>query len=591
MITEIISLFKDEILKGAGSQIDEFRQSIDDGLKKYVESCYDKISNVKTYLFSENAVKFEEIYVPLSLKFEKQKAVSLPNNMSSIFRINNCITILGHAGSGKTMLMKHSFLNILREDTYIPIIIELRKIDTSRMNLFEYVSSLVFKLNLDRNEPIFNRVMDSGKFVFFFDGFDEISSTNKEVRTAEIEEFVDRYNKNYYMLTSRPGAGAEGLSRFRSYHVCDMDDNQIKSFVEKQTKFMGEDGDLIAQKILSSIYGSNNAVIIEYLRNPLLLSMFILTFRYTPELPAKKSDFYFNVFDTLYCKHDTTSKSGGYLHERKCKKEKEHYFRILQSFSYNSYFESKFEFDNAYINKMFDVVKRKTSIGFDNDDMIYDLSVSIGIWVLDGVTYVFPHRSMQEYFAASLISQSEEQVKKVVYSQIVSKKYGHDGYNFWSLCKELDEFCFLKYFVLKNLSEFEKKLEKVRDDTDDVKECVMLNYLSMMNIYVGFSKAGTVNYIKHNANLYVSLLRYLKRDIDFADAIFSWSFNGLCNFKKDGTSLVFLDIKDSNLKAFLQSTSLKDLLYAKFEKLKRYKIDLERELEEKKEEEMRLLEL
>ena len=80
MLFELISTFKEEILKVSRSQLDEIRQSIDDGLQAYTENWYNKISNVKTFVFSENAVSFEDIYVPLSLRFEK-KTISLPQKV------------------------------------------------------------------------------------------------------------------------------------------------------------------------------------------------------------------------------------------------------------------------------------------------------------------------------------------------------------------------------------------------------------------------------------------------------------------------------------------------------------------------------
>ena len=593
MILELISIFKDEIVKAAGVLTDEIRQSLDEGLQKYTTNWYNKICNVKTFLFSENAVSFEEVYVPLLLQFQK-KNINLPNDISSFFKISNCITILGHAGSGKTMLMKYSFLNILSNGNLIPIIIELRRIDNTEFSLSEYISSLVFKLNLSRSETIFNSLMEEGKFVFFLDGFDEISIINKEKRTAEIEEFVDRYNKNCFMLTSRPGAGAENLSRFRSYHVCDMNDEQVKSFVIKQAKFMDEEGDLIAQKILSSIYAADNSMFIDYLRNPLLLSMFILTFKYTPELPSKKSGFYFNVFDTLYCKHDTTSKSGGYLHERKCKKEKEQYKQILQSFSYNSYFESKYEFDNAYINKLFEDIKKRLSIKFDNDDMIYDLSVSIGIWVLDGYTYNFPHRSMQEYFAASLISQSEEEIKKMVYSKIMTRKYGYDGFNFWSLCQEMDEFCFLKYFVLKNLKDFKKLLDNSHECITDEVELIFYNFLKILDLYIGIGKSGEINYVRRSPGIFIPILRYLKK-VDFIDIIFEWSrktpieIETLRNLSGNGDELIRMDVNNKTIFNYLLGTSLPKMFFDGYKKLNNIIQELEKDLEEKRKKEINLL--
>ena len=593
MILELISLFKDELVKTIGVLTDEIKQSLDDGLQNYTTNWYNKISNVKTFLFSENAVDFEEVYVPLSLQFQK-KNINLPNDISSFFKISNCITILGHAGSGKTMLMKHSFLNILRNGYLIPIIIDLRRVDNTEFSLSEYISSLVFKLNLSRNETIFNRLMEEGKFVFFLDGFDEISIKNKEKRTAEIEEFVDRYNKNSFMLTSRPGAGAETLSRFRSYHVCDMNNEQIKSFVMKQAKYMDEEGDLIAQKILGSIFSTDSSMFIDYLRNPLLLSMFILTFKYTPELPSKKSGFYYNVFDTLYCKHDTTSKSGGYLHERKCKKEKEQYKQILQSFSYNSYFDSKYEFDSAYINRLFEEIKKKLSVKFDNDDMIYDLSVSIGIWVLDGLAYNFPHRSMQEYFAASLISQSEEDIKKMVYSNVMTRKYGYDGFNFWSLCQEMDEFCFIKYFVLKNLKDFKKLLDAPHDGILEEDELTFYNFLKISDVFIGISKSGDINYIRRGPSIYIPILRFLRK-ADFIRSFLNWSGKAptevetLCDLVGNDDKIIRLDVENKTIYNYLRCTSLPKIFYNEYKKLNNTIQELENDLDQKRKKEINLL--
>lgn len=594
MIFDIINNFKEDLFKTAGVQRNEIQQSLDEGLLQYIQNWYNKISNVKTFLFNENPVCFEDVYVPLSLRYEK-KEIELPENVESLFKINNFISIVGHAGSGKTMLMKHSFLNVLQKSAYIPIIIELRRIDNTHMNLFEYISSSVFKINLVRNESIFNQLLSTGRFIFFLDGYDEISIKNKEERSAEIEEFTDRYNKNLFMLTSRPGAGAEILNRFRTYHVCKMDDKQIRLFVEKQTRFIDEEGDLIAKKIISTVFGSKNSTIKEYLSNPLLLSMFILTFKYTPELPSKKSGFYFNVFDTLYCKHDTTSKSGGYLHERKCKMEKDQYLSILQTFSYISYISSKYEFDTSYINAEFEKLKKKMSLKFHNDDMIYDLSVSIGIWVLDGLTYNFPHRSMQEYFAASLISKSEEDIRKIVYSRVLTQKYGYDGFNFWSLCEEMDEYCFLRYFVLDNLYQFKNDLLQPVDGLSNNHEIIMANYLDMIQVQIGLNR-NKVSFIRHSSNLYTSILRYLHRGVNFPDAIIDWilsqdvSLMEIIGFASSSDSpMIKLDIEKEQMKDYLLKSHLPDVLSNQYVKLIKLINNLEQELKDKRQHEIDIL--
>ena len=595
MIAELIAAFKDEIVKYADAQINELKQSLDDGLLAYTANWYEKINNVKTFLFSENSVKFDEVYVPLSLRFEK-KVINLPQKVESLFKINNCLTILGHAGSGKTMLMKHSFLNLLQTGSKIPIIIELRKIDNAEMTLLEYVSSLVFKLNLARNESIFTRLMGEGRFVFFLDGYDEIKLDNRVKRTSEIEEFVDRYTKNYYLLTSRPGSGAENLSRFRSYHVCGMDEKQVKAFVEKQARHMSEDGNQMTKKILETIFDRRNKAFMDYLQNPLLLSMFILTFKYNPEIPSKRSEFYFNVFDTLYCKHDTTSKTGGYIHEKKCKMEKDFYFKVLQCFSYDSYFSSRFEFDNSYINSSFEKVKKKLETKFDNDNMIYDLSVAIGIFVLDGLTYNFPHRSMQEYFAASLISQSTEDVRKTMYSKIMPTKYSYDGFNFWSLCQEMDEYCFLKYFVIKILEEFREKLVSRRKESLKDEETILYNYLDLIEIYISFSADGQLKLLRRSANLYSSVLKYSTKVVGFSEKILDWLLssegkNELSKLHVDNESLIRLDVQNEQIANLLKASSLPSIMQVEYNKMEDYITKLETDIELKKKREINLLNL
>ena len=112
MILEIIASFKDEILKLAGAQLDEIKQSLDDGLNEYTIGWRDKINKVKTYLFDENPVTFEDVYVPLNLKVGST-VIDIPEKIDALFRGSHCLSILGHAGSCKTMLMKHSFLKAL----------------------------------------------------------------------------------------------------------------------------------------------------------------------------------------------------------------------------------------------------------------------------------------------------------------------------------------------------------------------------------------------------------------------------------------------------------------------------------------------
>lgn len=597
MNIEIISAFKDEIIKHAETQLDEIRQSLDDGLNEYTIGWRDKINKVKTYLFDENPVTFEDVYVPLNLKVGST-VIDIPEKIDTLFRGSHCLSILGHAGSGKTMLMKHSFLKALDNGSYIPIIIELRRLDVLHLSLSEYISSVVFKLHLAKNKSIFARMMSQGRFMFFLDGYDEISLDSKEERTNEIEELVDAYAKNLYWLSSRPGAGAENLERFRSYHVCDMNDRQVELFVRKQILKTDEDGDVIANNILSAIHNAGNSTIFAYLHNPLLLSMFILTYRYNPEIPKRKSDFYYNVFDTLYIKHDTRSKSGGYLHDRKCKFEKDQYLQVLRYFSFLSFFNGKYLFDTSYLNRKLSEIKSKYNLSFDNDNMIYDLSVSIAIFVKDGLEYSFPHRSMQEYFAADLISTLQDKVKKdLIYKEVLKKNYGSDGYNFWSLCEELDELCFQSYFLNKYLKEYEKILIKEREDTNNPIHKVFLNMCELSGVVLNVD-IRVVHSIRYSTSLHDAVSKYVLRYNNLLESFFKWSEKYINEVEtmwnlvgQENVFAVEITPLEEPYKSYLLKTHLPDMVYERFKMLKEKIATLDNNIKSKKLQEEDLINL
>lgn len=513
METIFLDLIKEKLMKFVDNQMDEVSQLLDNGLKAYTKNWIDKINNVKTFLFYENPVIFDKVYMPLSVSFgEMNKRIPVKDPLKVFFKSGNFSTILGHAGSGKTMLMKHCFLSCIESGVKIPLIVELRKLNGYKNSLVDYISEFIFKMNLAKNKSILNSFFSEGSFIILLDGYDEIELSQKQKRTYEIEEFVDRYSNNFYLLTSRPGADAETIGRFKCYHMCALNHDEIKLFVITHTALMSNDKrecDIIANKMLTSIFSQKNSSFVGYLQNPLLLSMFMLTFRMNPEIPSRRSDFYYNVFDTLYSKHDVKSKSGGYIHDRKCNLEKDDYQKLLKWFSYLSYFNYRYIFDYRYLDETFHNIQKRFNYVFKTEDLIYDLTVSISILLLDGQEYCFPHRSMQEYFAASLISSLPEDIKRdQIYSGKLLNTMQTENSNFWSLCEEMDEYCFKNFFLLPQLKEIYQQIGKLHSNKG-IKQSVLLNFIKMLNIGLGIKDKQVVS-VKYSSNKVLQILKYSK---------------------------------------------------------------------------------
>ncbi|MRT16166.1 NACHT domain-containing protein [Vitellibacter sp. q18] len=484
LVFKMASFFK-EPLKAIYKDVkDEYLHFFENGLTEYTTQFLDKFSHTKTFLHRNERFQFYDIFYPVNIKDLTAKKDFNSIDTEKFFEESNYITIIGNAGSGKSMLMKHLFLSSIKSGTRIPIFIELRYLNDFEGNISDYIHKVLFKNKIARNEKIVERLLKENYFIFLLDGYDEIYSNRKDNITKEIEDFIDQYSNNHFVITSRPGANAESLERNRNYIVNQLNQKQIKEFIELQLDFVENKEDSI-NKVLMVINQNSNREFKEYLSSPLLLSMFLFTFSAYPELPKKKSKFYWNVYDTLSSKHDSLTKKGFWQHERKSKLQSEEIEKVLEWFSYISLFKGQYSFDDNYLYTTLNQIKSSLKLNCDVNDIIYDLTVSISILVKDGLEYKFPHKSLQEYFTASLISKLPPDKKEGLYAEKMNqlRRFTLGGnQSLFNLCFELDKVSFSTDFILKNSSELIEPLKKING-----KEFIC-TYFKTFGITLYFSK-------------------------------------------------------------------------------------------------------
>lgn len=532
IVNSLLLVFKEKISKNLEAIQDEVNQIIDNGLKKYIINQTEKYSKTKTFLFRDCLVNFYDIYFPLSIttgkkdpSLTREKESNSPTDILSLLNTHKYITILGNAGSGKSMLLKHTFLSHLKEKKKIPIIIELRALNSYNSTIEEYIKTNIFDYHLSQNSTISERLLQTGNFLFLLDGFDELVCSTKEKNFNEINHFIEKYSENFFIITSRPGANVESLDRFPNFYLVALSPSQIKGFIHKQLS-INNDWEL-EHKLLNEIQKPINRSYTEYLSNPLLLSMFILTYNTYPELPRSKNKFYFNVFDTLCTRHDSFTKGGGFLHDKKTKLQNEDFEKILKHFSFISFFEEKYIFDLQYLKDKLIYIKNLldyTSINIE--DLIYDLTVSIAIIVIDGTQYTFPHRSLQEYFTALLINEQSGTIKERIYkekfinSETEITHWIQNYYNLWSLCEEIDPVGYNKYLIIPLM---EKVINRNLNTHDSINSLITMSHLCITTKNTGLYSFAyyplfhSLIYV-FGDNLYNSIYTFLK---DLSNAIFS----------------------------------------------------------------------
>lgn len=475
---------------------EEIKQVINNSILEYQVEEYNRNYCTKTLLHRVQPKNLKDFYQPLFINPCGKRNRPIPyrdnskriptHSISDLFAKRQFITLIGSAGSGKSTIVKYLFLNSIDTKFKIPIKVELRYLNEYSGSVVEFIKDRIFKLNrLATHDRIIERLMNSGDFVFFLDGYDEITSSKKEKITKEIDDLVKLYNKNYYLLTSRPYTEIDLLPLFHNFEVCELSDEDINSFIKKQIPVEEKE---LCDKIIEAVNSKENISYKSFLSNPLLLSMFILTFQSYSSIPQKRNEFYSQVFDALFSVHDSMSKLA-FVREKQSGLSKEQIVEVLKLFSFLSYFDEKFIFSGVYLDEKFRFIKeKKKNISFENDKLINDLQVAIGILNKEGTDYTFPHRSLQEYFAAIYIFSLNDDNKKIVYNKIINTLTDKRAYrqtsrdNFHLLLSELDDKNVIKHALIPY---FEKYISEINLE-EKKHEVIINNFLTLHSVFDAF---------------------------------------------------------------------------------------------------------
>lgn len=459
---------------------EEGKQFLGKSLKKYLEKHKDKFSSIKTLLKGNTPVYLYDIYYPVNLVGDKVVTIET-SNINNLFLSGNYVTIIGDAGSGKSTLVKHLFLNSIHRKFAIPVLIELRYLNGTNGDLEEHICDQLFDNNLSTSKRILERLFEKGKFVFFLDGFDELNSDIRNHVIKGLNDFMSKYDENKFIVTSRPFSNIESLSIFRNLHVKKLDKNDITNFIDLQLKTEKE----LAEKIIISLKESKSSYIQSFLANPLLLTLYILTFQTYAEIPDKKYIFYRRVINALFSEHDSKTKLG-YVREKQSQLNQEQFEEILKAFSYLSYFEEHFDFDYDYLNDALKKIKkRKKDIDFDSSKFTLDMKSAIALWTEDNGKYSFAHRSLQEYFAAAFIKNlnpldNERAYQKIKNNFAIGTKPLSEYQNFLSLLNEMDEISFYTHYYIPLLKELRGLLNN--ENRESLIKSFVLFFTNKINI-------------------------------------------------------------------------------------------------------------
>lgn len=472
-IKNIISSAVCEITKGMKiyAKKKEFEQAIID----YIINSYEEHLYMNTIVFGNAKKTIFELYEPLTIvkdefsqEITKKEKYVIDGDIDFVKKYKN-ILIEDTAGMGKSTIVKYLTIACLTEDGILPFVIELRNLKEE--TIINYIKAQIQSLSYELDTKDVAKFLENGKYIFLFDGYDEIEDKYKSQVAKQIKKFVATVNESFFIITSRKEDGLTAFGNFQKFSIQDLTIDEAYDLIKKYDN-NGELSNVLIKKIK---YERNLKNTRELLKNPLLVSLLYKTFEYGNEIPYKKTEFYALIFDALFDKHDKT-KGNEYQHEKRSRLDSSEFNHILRAVGFVCLQNDTIEYSKNDLKDIINrVLEKMRWIKCGVDDIYYDLTHVVPYFQEYNQKIKWVHKSFMEYFAANYIYLDKTDKKSILkymasnaskYSNVLDFYYDLDLKNFrriiiQPILKSFTECC-RKQFNNEYFSEIDDKEKQIR---------------------------------------------------------------------------------------------------------------------------------
>jgi hypothetical protein len=241
---------------------------------------------------------------------------------SQLYQRYNNIVVLGDPGSGKTCFVKHEILSYSQSKTedggwyssHLPVYVSLAeaaKPNVDGLDLLAICADQSTRRGLTLPRDILETELARGQVALFFDGLDEVGSIERRIELmAEIGKLVKVYapRGNRFVIASRPAAVQPvDVPEIFTYV-------QLKGLTEEEMRILAGRvmtarlGDAMAapleqaeHELIERLLADtrNSPGIARIARNPLLLTLLVLTYANSGAVSAKRHVIYTQAIKTL----------------------------------------------------------------------------------------------------------------------------------------------------------------------------------------------------------------------------------------------------------------------------------------------------
>ncbi len=387
---------------------------------RYLVASTEKFSYIKTLLYDKEPVNFYSFYVPNDIIIYRRGRVPVAPLIDSLYMDSRLtvaadsfnkirpkkILITGMGGLGKSMMMRHLFLQTAQKSNIfkrIPFFVPLKGYKDERFEIIQLVhtSATIFDPTLSITDVI--NLLKSGSAVLLFDGLDEISLELRKGVEEKINAFADAYSNNPMIISSRPYSQFLALDQFTRYRLCPFSPDQALMLIEK-LDFQSDIPEL-KQRFIRALKERLFRTHTEFTQNPLLLTLMLMTFNYNGDIPQELTGFYREAFETLAKRHDASK--PGLERIMATHLDTDGLSQLLSLFCALSFVNHCYDYLPDEIAEYYDKAKELFVGKLDAsvEEFITDIKDNICLMYYEDARYHYIHRSFQEYFTALYFSK------------------------------------------------------------------------------------------------------------------------------------------------------------------------------------------
>ncbi|WP_197082575.1 NACHT domain-containing protein [Bradyrhizobium sp. LTSP885] len=458
LITKLAGVFASPAMGVASRAKAKLEVVFRKGFSRFVEENLRRFAVVKTIISSSTPIPFSDLYV--NLYVARSKAISRDEDFLIEIESYRNVLFSAAAGSGKSMLMRYLYLKFLEVQTErLPILIELRELNEhSGTSLRDYVQLKIADYIDGFSDKQLRYALETGRIILMLDGVDEINHDRRIEREAEINELAARFRNTWIFVSSRP---AETFARWQTFHVFEVQP-LTKQQVELLIDNIPYDADaksVFKRKLGEGLYEEH----VQFLTNPLLTIMMLITLEQFAEVPTKIHLFYEYAFEALFGKHDATK--AGFQRKRHTSLPLDDFKRLFAYFCMITYARKTNSFTSDQTLSFIQQAIESSQIDVEKTLFRSDLTESVCMLIRDGFEYTFSHRSFQEYFTAYFLSRIKVDEFATIFPRLIERATSD---NVVGMVAEMNREKFEEAWALPFLVDLEERI----GDIDAQKDCV-----------------------------------------------------------------------------------------------------------------------